>query len=250
MKFNRLTGNIGAEVVDFQLCEISDSSFSEVAELLWEHQVLVFRRQEMTASDHVALGRRFGELHWHPNFPGIDEHPEVLAISNWGKDKTITEVWHSDVSCDDEPPSVSILRAIHIPSYGGDTMWSNQYAAWDSLSESMQRMIAPLRAVHENYDIRSSHPVARTHPETGRKALYVNDGFTRHFEGMSVAESRPLLRYLVDVGSSLDLTMRHSWQPGDLVMWDNRCVMHFAIHDYGDAQRDMHRVTVRGEKPV
>ena len=129
-------------------------------------------------------------------------------------------------------------------------MWASQYAALDRLSPGLVQMLEPLRAVHNNFDLESVHPVIRTHPETGRRALYVNKGFTSRFENMTEAESRPLLDYLVSVGSQPDLTMRHRWQANDVVFWDNRCVMHFAIHDYGDAPRAMRRVTVRGERPV
>ena len=153
------------------------------------------------------------------------------------------------MSCDARPPSVSILRAIELPACGGDTMWASQYTALERLSPALRKTLAPLAAVHKNFDMEAVHPVLRTHPETGKQALYVNAGFTSHFKGMTRAESKPLLDYLVGVGSSLDLTMRHSWRPGDLVLWDNRCVMHFAIHDYGNAERVMHRVTVRGERP-
>ena len=128
-------------------------------------------------------------------------------------------------------------------------MWANQYEALDRLSPAMRRMIAPLRAVHSNFGMEATHPVIRTHPETGRQALYVNRGFTKYFEGMTVAESRPLLDFLTEAASALDLTMRHSWSEGDVVMWDNRCVMHYAIHDYDDEPREMHRVTVQGERP-
>ena len=249
MEIAPLTGNIGAEVKKLQLADLNDDKFADVAQALWAHQVLVFRDQQMKVEDHIAFGQRFGELHTHPAFPGVDGHAEVLPISNRGKDKTITEVWHSDVSCDTQPPSISILRAIELPPCGGDTMWASQYAALQNLSPAMRQMIEPLRAVHKNFDMEAVHPVIRTHPETKKKALYVNQGFTSHFEGMTPKESKPLIDYLVSVGSSLDLTMRHSWKPGDVVMWDNRCVMHFAIHDYGDATRDMQRVTVRGERP-
>jgi taurine dioxygenase len=249
MEITPIAGNIGATVTGVHLAQIDDASFDAVKQALWDHQVLVFRKQTMTVGAHKAVGERFGTLHSHPAYPGVEGHPEVLPIFNPGKDKVITEVWHSDVSCDAEPPSISILRAVKVPAHGGDTMWASQYTAMDRLSPGLRRMIDPLRAVHHNFDIEATHPVVRTHPETGRKALYVNHGFTRRFEDMTEEESRPLLDHLVAVGSSLDLTMRHRWQADDIVMWDNRCVMHYAIHDYGDATREMHRVTVRGERP-
>ena len=250
MKIMPLTGNIGAEIGGVRLGDLDSATFEEIARALWAHQVLVFRGQDLDSEQHIAFGRRFGELHVHPAFSGVDGHPEVLLIKNEGKAKTITEVWHSDVSCDERPPSISVLRAIEVPSKGGDTMWASQYAALQSLSEGMRQMLEPLRAVHRKFDLEATHPVLRTHPETGRRALYVNHGFTESFENMTPEESRPLLDYLVGAGSRPELTMRHRWQPGDVVMWDNRCVMHYAVHDYGDAPREMQRVTVRGERPV
>ena len=249
MKTTPLTGNIGAEISGVRLGDLDAATFEEITRALWAHQVLVFRGQDIDSEQHIAFGRRFGELHVHPAFSGVDGHPEVLLIKNEGKAKTITEVWHSDVSCDERPPSISVLRAIEVPSKGGDTMWASQYAALQSLSEGMRQMLEPLRAVHRKFDLEATHPVLRTHPETGRRALYVNHGFTERFENMTSEESRPLLDYLVGVGSRAELTMRHRWQPGDVVIWDNRCVMHYAVHDYGDAPREMQRVTVRGERP-
>ena len=250
MKTTPLTGNIGAEISGVRLGDLDAATFEDIARALWTHQVLVFRGQDLDSEQHIAFGRRFGELHVHPAFSGVDGHPEILLIKNEGKAKTITEVWHSDVSCDERPPSISVLRAIEVPSKGGDTMWASQYAALQSLSEGMRQMLEPLRAVHRKFDLEATHPVLRIHPETGRRALYVNRGFTERFENMTPQESRPLLDYLVGVGSRPELTMRHRWQPADVVMWDNRCVMHYAVHDYGDAPREMQRVTVRGERPV
>ena len=250
MHIQPLSGSLGAQVSDIDLGAVDDGLFEQIAQALWQHQVLVFKQQDVTIEQHVALGKRFGTLHTHPAAAGVDGHPEILLLRNKGKDKNITQVWHSDVSCEEQPPSISILRAIELPPSGGDTMWANQYAALDRLSDGLRSMIEPLRAVHRGFELQATHPVVRTHPETGRKALYVNLGFTSHFEHMTPAESKPLLHQLASIGSDFDLTMRHSWSVGDIVMWDNRCVMHYAIHDYGDEPREMHRVTVRGERPV
>ena len=249
MKIEQLTVNIGAQVDGVQLSSIDESTFEAIQEGLWKHQVLVFRDQKLSREEHLSFGRRFGELHKHPALVGKREHPEELIIKNRGKSKTVTEVWHSDVSCDPRPPSLSILRAVEVPEFGGDTLWVSQYAAFESLSSGLRQFLSPLKALHENYDMSSAHPVVRVHPETGRQALYVNGGFTKHFEGMTHNESEPLLNYLVQTGSALDISMRHRWRQNDVVIWDNRCVMHFAVHDYGDAPREMRRVTVRGEVP-
>jgi taurine dioxygenase len=250
LKIKKLSGSLGASILDFSLGKLSNADFKQVASALWEHQVLVFKRQALPIDDHIALGQKFGTLHTHPVVKGVEGHPEVLWLNNRGKKKNVTQVWHSDVSCEENPPSISILQAIQVPAFGGDTMWANQYEALEQLSPAMREMLVPLSAVHNNYDLESVHPVIRTHPQTGRKALYVNGGFTKHFEGMSVAESKPLLKYLIAHASRPDLTMRHSWSAGDIVMWDNRCVMHYAVHDYADLDREMHRVTVQGERPV
>jgi len=245
-----LSGTLGAEVRDVRLDELDDAGFAALSALLWEHQVLVLRDQHLTPGAHKAFGQRFGELHSHPAAPGVDGHPEILLLVNRGKPANITEVWHSDVSCEPEPPSISILQAKQLPAAGGDTMWADQYEAYDRLSDGMKAMLEPLDAVHAAFGLESVHPVVRSHPMTGRKALYVNGGFTQRFDHMTVAESRPLLDHLVQHASQPDLTVRHRWNEGDVVMWDNRCVMHYAIHDYGDDPREMHRVTVRGERPT
>jgi taurine dioxygenase len=250
MRIEPLTVNIGAQIHDVDLATANESIFNDIQTSLWQHQVLVFRDQSLTRDSQLALGRRFGELHVHPALSDRDEHPEELILKNRGKSKTVTEVWHSDVSCDDRPPSVSILRAVDVPEFGGDTLWASQYAAFEALSEGLRNLLRPMNAVHINYQLAATHPVVRKHPETGREALYVNAGFTQYFENMTREESRPLLNYLVSVGSSSDISMRHRWQRNDVVMWDNRCVMHFAVHDYGDAAREMRRVTVRGEVPL
>jgi taurine dioxygenase len=206
--------------------------------------------QDLTPDVQRAFGQRFGPLHTHPAAPGVPGYPEILLLENHGKDRTITEVWHSDVTCEERPPAISILCAKVLPDVGGDTMWANQYAAYERLSDGMRRMIDGLRAVHAGFGLEAVHPVVRTHPETGRKALFVNAGFTRRFEDMTEQESRPLLRYLVDQATQPDLVYRHHWSPGDVVVWDNRCVMHFAVHDYGDRPRVMHRVAVVGDRPA
>jgi taurine dioxygenase len=249
LKIEKLSGSLGGSILDFSLRKLSIADFKQVASALWEHQVLVFKRQSLPIDDHIILGQKFGTLHTHPAAKGVKGHPEVLWLNNRGKAKNVTEVWHSDVSCEQKPPSISILQAIQIPSFGGDTVWANQYEALERLSPAMRKMLMPLSAVHNAYDLEAVHPVIRTHPETGREALYVNGGFTKRFEGMTAEESKPILDYLVSHASRPDLTMRHAWSEGDIVMWDNRCVMHYAVHDYADSTREMHRVTVQGERP-
>jgi len=243
-------GALGATITGVNLNDLDGATFQTIHAAFLEHCVVHIPGQELTPESHKAFGARFGPLHTHPAARGVEGHPEILLLENRGKDRTITEVWHSDVTCEERPPSISILHARVLPEYGGDTMWANQYLAFERLSPGLQRMLDGMRAVHSAFELESTHPVVRTHPETGRRALFVNAGFTRRFEDMTVEESRPLLRYLVEQATIPDLTYRHHWSTGDLVMWDNRCVMHFAIHDYGEQSRVMHRVTVQGDRPA
>jgi taurine dioxygenase len=246
---HRLTGSVGAEVRGVDLNNVDEATFEVIRAGVLEHGVLVFRDQNLTPESHKAFGMRFGPLHTHPAAPGPEGHPEILLLRNTGKDHTITEVWHSDITCEKRPPSLSILRALQLPDYGGDTIWANQYLAYDRLSDGLKKMLEGKRAVHSAFELEAVHPVIRTHPESGRKALFVNAGFTRRFEDMSVAESQPLLRLLVEAATSPDLCYRHQWRDGDVVMWDNRGVMHYAVHDYDSQPRVMHRVTVQGDEP-
>ncbi|MHB1487991.1 MAG: TauD/TfdA dioxygenase family protein [Acidimicrobiales bacterium] len=249
LRIRKLTGSVGVEVDGVDLNDLEDDAFSVNKTTLLDQGVVGFRRQNLTPEAHKAFGTRFGPLHTHPAGQGIDGHPEILMLQNYGKERTITEVWHSDVTCEQRPPSISILNARLLPEYGGDTMWANQYMAYERLSPGMKHMLEGMRAVHSAFNLEATHPAVRTHPDTGRKALFVNAGFTRHFENMTPGESRPLLRFLVEHATSADLCYRHRWAPGDVVMWDNRAVMHFAVHDYGEAERVMHRVTVQGDEP-
>lgn len=248
-RLRRLTGSVGAEIQGVDLNDLDRQGFEQIKAALLEHGVLIFRDQSLTPESHKAFGLRFGPLHTHPAAQGVEGHPEILLLRNFGKERTITEVWHSDVTCEKRPPSVSILCARTLPEYGGDTMWANQYLAYDRLSPGLRRMLDGMQAVHGGFSLEATHPVVRTHPESGRRALFVNAGFTRHFEGMTVDESRPLLKLLVEHATTPDLCYRHQWRPGDVAVWDNRGVMHFAVHDYGTQERVMHRVTVQGDEP-
>ncbi len=261
-----LAGHLGAELrgVDVaQLDESGDRAFEALRRAFLEHHVLVLRDQKLAPEQLIAFGRRWGPLLVHPIVPHIEGYPEVIEIRNLGKRRTITEVWHSDVTFAERPPAISMLHALEMPAAGGDTLFANQHEAYERLSKGMQGLLDGLRAVHTGAGLGSVfgkgddwrthgvvHPVVRTHPETGRKALYVNAAFTVAFEDMTPEESRPLLRFLLDGGTLLDLTVRHAWRPGDLVMWDNRSVMHHAIHDHGDATRTLHRITVEGDEPL
>ncbi len=263
-----LSGTLGAEVTGVDLADLDDAAFDRLHELIVDHGVLALRDQDLDEEAYVAFGARFGELTVHPIVPHIEGWPPLLNITNRGKRDTITEHWHSDVTFEARPPKFSILYGRVLPEAGGDTMFADQRVAYDRLSDGMKALLEPLRAVHygaglaetfagrggrqETDDIgvpTSSHPVVITHPESDRRALFVNVAFTRHFEDMTSEESRPLLRQLWKLGTTPDLTCRVVWGPGTIVVWDNRSVQHYAVHDHGDQTRDMWRLTVLGEQP-
>ena len=263
-----LTPTIGAEIFGVDLGgEISNQQYDAIHEALMRHVVIFFRDQKMTPEQHKAFGRRFGKLHLHPASPNLLEgHPEILLIQANEKSKRVAgEVWHSDVSCDPEPPMGSILYMHETPANGGgDTMFANMYTAFETLSAPMQRFLEGLSAVHDGEHVyrgrygwndsgktypRSVHPVVRTHPETGRKALFVNRGFTTAIEGLNRDESDALLEMLYDHAETPEYQCRFKWQPGSVAFWDNRAAMHHAMWDYFPHSRRAHRVTICGDKP-
>lgn len=257
-----LTGSLAAEILGVDLTRLEAADFDAIRTAFLDHHVLAFRDQKLDPDELIAFGRRLGDLYVHPIVPHLDGHPELLEIRNRGKQRTITEVWHSDVSFAAEPPRASGLLAIELPAYGGDTLFANQHLAYEALSDGLKRMLEGLRATHTGAGLAEAtrrgdawrthgqlHPVVIRHPETGRKALYVNPGFTVAFEDMTIEESEPLLRFLFAAGHAPDLCYRHRWRPGDLVLWDNRSVQHYAVHDHGDAARTLYRFTVSGDTP-
>lgn len=266
-----VTPAIGAEISGVALSGgLSDGDFTAVNDALLAHQVLFFRDQEMTIEQHKALGRRFGKLHVHPaqDRNGIDGHPEILLVhADENTTRASGDTWHSDVSCDAEPPNVSILRLFEVPPSGGDTLFASMYAAYEALSPGMQRYLAGLTATHDggaNYIDRAkragrfdpsrvfpshSHPVVRTHPETGRKALYVNPLFTARIDGVPADESRAILEFLFAHIGNPAFQCRFRWRPHSVAMWDNRCTVHHAMWDYFPHVRTGHRVTTAGERP-
>lgn len=257
-----LSGSLGAEIQGQDLAHLEAADFHAIRSAFLDHHVLVFRDQQLSPQEQIAFGKRWGELYIHPIIPSLEDHPEIVPITNSGKKRSLTEVWHSDVSFDPTPPMASGLFAVDLPPFGGDTMFANQHLAYERLSEGMKAILADLRAIHTGAGLGAAvgkgdswrehgqlHPVVRTHPETGRKALYVNPGFTVAFEDMTLAESQPLLGFLHEAGHAPDLCFRHRWRPGDLLLWDNRSVQHYAVHDHGDAPRTLHRITVVGDTP-
>ncbi|MBT4703607.1 MAG: TauD/TfdA family dioxygenase [Rhodospirillaceae bacterium] len=255
-----LTGSIGAAISGLRLTDINDDQFSAIRTAFHKNCMLVFRDQFLSVDEHIAFAARWGEFGINKMSPQLDDYPMVLPLSNRGKSKAVTENWHYDSTFMAEPPAITTLSARDIP-VGGDTMWSNQYLAYETLSPGLKAMLAGVRAeftgtrLAKLYGLdhvpRSLHPVARTHPETGRVALYIGKpGDTvPKFENMTPTESEPLLRFLYEHSAQPDRIYRHQWRNGDLVMWDNRCTMHYAVHDYGNETRDLHRITIAGDRP-
>ncbi|WP_416897642.1 MAG: TauD/TfdA dioxygenase family protein [Minwuia sp.] len=267
-----VTPVIGAEISGIQLSQIDDDDFAAIRRAFLDHSVLFFRDQDMTLDQHKAFGKRFGALHVHPmarsgkGYKGIDGHPEVLIIHADEKTtRTAGDTWHSDVSCEPEPPMASILQLHTVPESGGDTLFASTYAAYDALSEPMKQLLAGLKAVHDggpNYRDRSArqgieggefpnavHPVIRTHPETGRKAIFVNENFTSHIEGIPRDESDAILQFLYRHMAKPQFHCRFRWKPKSVAMWDNRCTLHHAMWDYFPKTRTGYRVTVEGDRP-
>ena len=263
-----LTPAIGAEIADVDLREpLDEDTYAEIRHALLAHGVIFFRDQSIDHEQHLAFGRRFGELHIHPASPCVDGRPELMRVhTDASSTRQNGHQWHSDVSCDEEPPMGSVLHLHTVPEYGGDTLFSSMYAAWDALSEPLKALLAPLEASHESahlYDrlygdetVRrrnewpsAVHPVVRTHPETGRKALFVNSIFTRRILGVTESESRALLELLFEHVANPHFQCRFRWRANSIAFWDNRCVQHHAMWDYYPATRSGTRVTVAGDRP-
>jgi taurine dioxygenase len=276
-----ITPAIGAEIIGVNLSELDDATFAAVRRALLDHLVIVFRDQHLIPENHLAFARRFGELEPpHPVFAHLTEYPQVSVLETRGDKGVYNDEWHTDVTFRPCPALGSILYARVIPDCGSDTLWSNMYTAYEALAEPVKLLLQGLCAVHDicgggpyervpNYReivlaqkdgarrLRKieaeyppvSHPVVRTHPETGRRALFVNRSFTKRIEGLSKLESAWLLGMLLEHAEQVGFQMRHRWRANDLVMWDNRCTQHLAVADYSPAHRLMHRVTVLGDRP-
>lgn len=254
----RLSGSVAAEVRGLDLSKpLDDATFGVVKAAFLDHGVLLFRGQDITPEQHLDFARWWGEVLVHPYVPSIEGYPGIMKVYD---PTPLTQLWHSDVTYAKRPPMLSILVARVLPPVGGDTMFANQYLAYETLSPKMQEVLSGLRAIHQGTtlaadsgltldDVTSSHPVVRTHPETGRKALYVNGDYTKRFDGMTDEESAPLLEYLYAHCSRPELTYRHRWQLGDILMWDNRAVQHAVVGDVGGAERALHRITIEGDEP-
>ena len=266
----RLAGALGAEIDGVDLsANLSDGTIADIRAALNEHQVIFFRSQSLTPEEHIAFGSRFGPLNVHPYVSGMPGHPEIMEIIKEPQDRlNFGGGWHSDMSFLERPSIGSILHAVDVPAWGGDTLFASQAAAYDALSPGLRKTLEGLNAVHSasreysaqgaSAQKRSSmsvaeaegaagefiHPMVLVHPETGRKALYVNPAFTLKIEGWSTRESKSLLDFLFEHSRYEAFTCRFTWAKGSVAFWDNRSVWHFALNDYPGQRRHMRRVTV------
>ena len=271
-----LTGSMGAEVSGLDLSqELSDDVIARLRKALLDYQAIFFRKQQLLPAQQISFARRFGTLEEHDFVKGMRDHPEVIRLVREANEEGLNfgGAWHSDVTHQASPALGSVLYAVDVPPYGGDTLFANQYLAYETLSKGLQEMLDGLVAVHtargpfgpqgrarsnwKNMEVETSdkaleeteHPVVRVHPETGRKALFVNRTFTVRFRDMTEQESAPLLEYLFQHSHKDHFTCRFRWAPGSVAFWDNRCVMHFAMNDYTGFRREMYRVTISGDRP-
>lgn len=272
----RIAGSLGAEIRGVSLADdLSEQAIAEIRQALLDYLVIFFRDQDITPEQQIAFARRFGPLEEHDFVKGMDDHPEIIRVVKEADETTMNfgGAWHSDVTHQECPALGSVLYALDVPPYGGDTLFANQYLAYETLSPGMQRMLDGMTAIHsargpfapegrsknnwKNMQVVTSekayeemeHPVVRTHPETGRKMLFVNRTFTIRFKDMTEQESAPLLEYLFRHASHERFTCRFRWTRGSVAFWDNRAVLHYALNDYEGYRREMHRVAISGDRP-
>lgn len=274
IEVSRVSPAIGAEIRGVDLSQHLDAAIvAEIRDVLLEHLVVFFRGQVLTPPQQVAFAHRFGGLSYYPFVTGLDQYPEVVEVRKEPEETTnFGGLWHTDTSYLEIPPLGSILYALEVPPIGGDTLFANMYMAYDALSDAMKNMLDGLYGVNsaERPSAASTrvdrirdnpkeantlvttaiHPLVRTHPETGRKALYCSDAHTMHIDGMTVEESRPLLQYLYKVQQRPEFTCRFQWAAGSLAFWDNRAAQHNALNDYQGHRRVMHRITLAGDAPT
>lgn len=271
LQVNPVAGALGAEVQGVDLARpLAPEVVGEVRQALLAHLVIFFPRQQLGPAELLDFAQRFGQPTEYPQMKGLPEYPHVIAVTKLEHERVnFGGVWHSDTTYLERPPLGSLLYAVEVPPYGGDTLFANQYLAYETLSEGLKKTLAGLVGVNSSAKAEISrtredrlrdagvelkvlvgtHPVVRTHPETGRRALYVNAAHTTHFQGWTIEESAPLLNYLFAHQVRPEFTCRFRWQPGSLAFWDNRCAQHNPINDYHGFRRVMHRVTLAGDVP-
>jgi taurine dioxygenase len=273
VKAARIAGALGAELRGIDLAvPLTESRLNEVRSAFLEHLVVFFRDQPLTPAQFMAFAQQLGEPVEYPMVKGLQGFPKIIEVKKLEHERAaFGAIWHSDTVYLDQPPMASMLLAREVPPVGGDTLFSNMYLAFASLSPALQELLQGLRAVNSSAkadvtktredrvksagteqarkEFIAEHPVVRTHPETGRKALYVNPAHTVRFAGWTEEESAPLLKYLFNVQTRPEFTCRFTWQPGSLALWDNRCAQHNPVNDYHGYRRVMHRITLAGDVP-
>ena len=270
MKVRRLAGALGAEIEAVDLAaRLSPDAVAEIRRAFLEHQVIFFHDQPLTPAQFMAFAQYMGKPIEYPFVKGIEGFPKVIEVKKLEHERqNFGGIWHSDTAYLAEPPMGSMLLAREVPPYGGDTEFASQYAAYEALSEGLRRLLDDLKAVNASSkadatrtredltrqkeivaEYVAEHPVVRTHPETGRKALYVNVGHTVRFSGMTEEESAPLLAFLFRHQVRPEFTCRFQWRAGSLAFWDNRCTQHNPVNDYHGHRRVMHRITLAGDRP-
>jgi taurine dioxygenase len=275
-----IAGSLGAEVHGVDLaCDLDAQTTREIRRAFLAHGVIFFRGQRLTAEHLLDVSRRFGPLCRVPYITPLDRYPDIVAVRKEAEERRISTfggTWHSDFTFLEHPPMASVLYALEVPPHGGDTLWASTSAAYERLSRGLRRLLAGRRAMHSGHiygaerpplhlrtstsirisrhnpeaDVERPHPVVRMHPETLRPALFVNPVYTTRFEGMTEAESEPLLGYLYRHATRPELTCRFRWRAGDLAIWDNRCTLHLAVNDYDGYRRELYRTTIAGERPI
>ena len=274
MKVRRLAGAVGAEISGVDLTQpISVALAKDIRDVLLAHEVIFLRDQPLSSQQFMDFANAMGEPVEYPFVKGIDGFPHIIEVKKLEHERVnFGGVWHSDTTYLDLPPMGSMLLAKEIPPFGGDTLFASQYAAYEALSDTMQRLLTGLQGINSSAkadvsktredrlstdgkvsapkSFTSKHPVVRTHPETGRKALYVNVAHTSGIEGLTDLESASLLKFLFDHQIKPEFTCRWAWEPNALAFWDNRCVQHNPVNDYHGYRRVLHRITLQGDKPV
>ncbi|QND84732.1 Alpha-ketoglutarate-dependent taurine dioxygenase [Chromobacterium vaccinii] len=274
LQLTRLSPALGAVVEGIDLARpLDDEQRRALNEALLRHQVLFFRGQDITPLQQRNFAVRFGDLHTHPIYPQHPDAREIVVLDTDVVDLQDNAIWHTDVTFIETPPLGAVLAARQLPELGGDTLWASGIAAYEALSASLKARLEGLSAVHDfaksfplaRYGLTDddrrrwdetrrkhppvSHPVVRIHPESGRRALFVNEGFTIAINELPDGEGNALLQFLFAHQSKPEFSIRWRWQPGDVAFWDNRCTIHYAVDDYRPARRVMHRATILGDRP-
>jgi taurine dioxygenase len=269
-----LSGAVGAEILGINLLNpVSDAQIAEIRKIWLQHSVVFFREQPLEPGAFQAFAQRFGEIIEYPFVKGLPDFPLIVPVLKLPHEKhNFGGVWHTDTTYLQEPPMATMLIARELPPVGGDTLFASNYAAFEGLSPALQDTLRTLKGVNSSAkaavthsredrladsatdkgrsELNSEHPVVRTHPETGREALYVNPGHTVRFAGWTEEESAPLLNYLFEQQVKPEYTCRFVWRPGSIAFWDNRCALHNPINDYHGYKRLLHRITLKGDKPA